>query len=571
MTNSMTAKRAGGFMAGIRRFGRSIRQPKTAYMLLFGFSSALPYALLLGTLYAWLSDAQVDLETMGVFSLIGLTYAFKFLWSPLIDRISLPVLRRLGRRKQWIVLAQFLLGGIMVALSLLDPKGVIGLFSLLAGIGAFASATQDVAVDAWRVDIADETATLDTLSTVYQLGYRAAVLVGGALALFLADSFDWAFVYALMGVILAALGLISLFAPENDAAEAMTESIGALREPGELNPRIRAVALCAVGLLWLWALGNVFQFMVRSLGSDPASRPDSVAFISIQGPVIVIATVVIPSIIAAVLAWMQRSGRGTLTSAAPRAGWSDDVLDHGYRALILPLTEIMGRMGWAAILVLALVLSYRITDTIWGTFAYPFYLDGLGYTKSEVAVASKFFGVGALMLGVALGGVLFAIIGRMATMTLGALTAALTNLLYADLALGGAAMDAASRYTGFAWLVDHLGGDERLARLMVAIGGENIAGGIAGAALVAYLSSITSKGYSAVQYALLSSLTFLVGTLGRGALGKMIETQGYYPVFLFTTALGGVAVVLCLLEWARTGRGAQRTGEPRSEKQVETA
>lgn len=554
---TQAAARPGGFINGMRRFGRSIRHPKTAYMLLFGFSSALPYALLLGTLYAWLSDAKVDLETMGVFSLIGLTYAFKFLWSPLIDRISLPVLRRLGRRKQWIIFAQFLLGGIMIVLSTLDPGRAIGIFSLLAGMGAFASATQDVVVDAWRVDVADETATLDTLSTVYQLGYRAAVLVGGALALFLADAWDWPFVYALMGGILLCLGFVSLFAPEEERVEQMTESVDQLREPGELEPRIRAMALVAVGVLWIWALGNVLQFMIRSLGADPGARPDSVAFISVQGPIIVIATVVIPSMIAAWLAVMQARGRHVLREAMPRTHWSDAVLDHGYRALILPLTDIMGRLKWAAVLVLALVLSYRITDTIWGTFAYPFYLDELAYTKSEVAVASKFFGVGALMLGVALGGMLFAIIGRMAVMTLGALTAALTNLLYADLALGGSVMDAVSRLTGFAWAVEHLGGDARLARLMVAIGGENIAGGLAGAALVAYLSSITSKGYSAVQYALLSSLTFLVGTLGRGALGKMIESHGYYPVFLFTTALGFVAVLLCIFEWMRQGRAAR--------------
>jgi PAT family beta-lactamase induction signal transducer AmpG len=279
----------------------------------------------------------------------------------------------------------------------------------------------------------------------------------------------------------------------------------------------------------------------------------------VQGPIIVLATVVVPAIIAAVLAARQRRGEWTLRETAPRAGWADGFVDHGYRALILPLTEIMGRLGLAAILVLSLVLSYRITDTIWGTFAYPFYLDALGYTKSEVAVASKFFGVGALMLGVTVGGLLFAMIGRMAVLTLGALTAALTNLLYADLATGGSVMGAVSRYTGFAWLVEHMGGDERLARLMVAIGGENIAGGIAGAALVAYLSSITSKAYSAVQYALLSSLTFLIGTLGRGALGKMIETDGYYPVFIFTTLLGLVAVVLCLLEWVRQARAARTT------------
>jgi len=556
VATNITVDERDGFIGGVRRFGRSLRHPKTAYMALFGFSSALPYALLLGTLYAWLSDAQVDLETMGVFSLIGLAYAFKFLWSPLVDRISLPGLRRLGKRKQWIILAQFLLGGIMVLLSSLDPKGAIGLFSLFAGLGAFASATQDVVVDAWRVDVADETATLDTLSTVYQLGYRAAVLVGGALALFLADRFGWPAVYALMGAILLCLGIVTIFAPENERAGALVETVEELRQPGELEPRVRAMALGAVGLLWLWALANVLQFMVRSLGADPENRPDSVEFVSTQGPIIVIATVVIPSVIAALLAVMQRRGQHVLSQPLPRSHWSDTLIDHGYRALILPLTEIMGRLGLAAILVLALVLSYRITDTIWGTFAYPFYLDALGYTKSEVAVASKFFGVGALMLGVAIGGMLFAVIGRMAVLTLGAFAAALTNLLYADLAKGGAGMDMVSRVTGFGWIVEHVGGDARLARLMVAIGGENIAGGIAGAALVAYLSSITSKGYSAVQYALLSSLTFLVGTLGRGALGKMIETEGYYPVFLFTTALGGVAVVLCVLEWVRQGRQA---------------
>lgn len=556
----MAAKQASAHAPGWRKLLASLGNRKTAYMALFGFSSALPYALLLGTLYAWLSDAKVDLETMGVFSLIGLAYSFKFLWSPLIDRIDLPVMRRLGRRKQWIISAQFLLGGILLVLSQMDPQGAIGWFSLLAGIGAFASATQDVVVDAWRVDVADDVATVDILSTVYQLGYRSAVLVGGALALFMAERLGWPAVYALMGAIMLAVALASLLAPDADhtvaSIAADSDALAELRAPGQLAPRVRAIALGAVALLWGWALVTVFVFMVRSLGSEPADRPDSVAFVANQGPLIVIATVVIPAIIAAWLVRLQRRGQGVLAQRVELAtGW-DMALDQGYRALILPLTDIVGRLGWAVVLVLALVLSYRITDTIWGTFAYPFYLGELGYSKDEVAIASKFFGVGALMLGVALGGVLFAYIGRMAVMTLGAFTAAITNLLYADLSLGGSVMDATSRMIGFTWLTEHMGGDARLARLMLAIGGENIAGGIAGAALVAYLSSITSKRYSAVQYALLSSLTFLVGTLGRGALGQMIEAQGYYPVFILTTLIGFVAVVLCIFEWVRTARAA---------------
>ncbi len=539
---------------------------KTGYMLIFGFASGLPYALLLGTLYAWLTDAEVDVETMGVFSLIGLAYAFKFLWSPALDRVDVPLLKRLGKRKQWIVTAQLLLGAILVILSLLNPLTALGLFSLLAGIGAFASATQDVVIDAWRVDVADERATIDILSTVYQMGYRIAALVGGALALFMAERLGWPTVYAVMGAILLGVGFLGLFAPDAErSAENMADeraNLATLRQPGQLKPKVRAWALGAVGLLWGWALVTVLIFMVRSLSADPDSRPDSTEFVSQMGPLIVIATVVIPGLIAGWLESMRKQGRHVLTSAAPLRGGFDTALDHGYRALILPLAEIIGRLRWAAVLVIALVLTYRITDAIWGSFAYPFYLGELEYSKDEVAIASKFFGVGALLLGLALGGALLTLIGRMTTLTLGALIAALTNLLYADLAIGGARMQAASDLTGFTWLTSLFGADERLSKLMLTIGMENIAVGIAGAAFVAYLSSIVAKGYSAVQYALLSSLTLLVGTLGRPALGQMIEEQGYYDVFILTTLIGLFAVVLCIVEWVRIARSGRPENAP---------
>ncbi|MFV0644414.1 MAG: AmpG family muropeptide MFS transporter [Sphingomonadaceae bacterium] len=549
---------------GWRTVFASLRQRKTGFMLIFGFASGLPYALLLGTLYAWLSDAKVDLETMGVFSLIGLAYAFKFLWSPALDRIDLPVLRKLGKRKQWIVTAQVLLGVILVVLSFLDPASSLGWFSLLAGIGAFASATQDVVIDAWRVDVADDKATIEILSTVYQMGYRIAALVGGALALFLAERMGWPGVYLTMGAVLLVVGIAGLFAPDVDPAELKREEAAdhGLRETGQITPKIRAIALTIVGILWGWALVVVGIFMVRSLTSDPEARPDSVEFIATMGPVIVIATVVIPTLIAAWLVQQQRKGQYLLTRPEPSRSEAGRMLDHLYRALVLPLTDFVGRLGWAVIIVFALVLTYRITDSIWGSFAYPFYLGELHYTKDEVAVASKLFGVGALVLGLALGGYLLTVMGRMAALTLGAVLAASTNLLYADLARGGHVMETASDMTGFSWLVTQLGGADWMPKLMLAIAGENIAVGIAGAAFVAYLSSIVAKGYSAVQYALLSSLTMLVGTLGRGALGQMIEEQGYYPVFLLTTAMGGVAVILCLVEWGRVSHMSRKTTQP---------
>ena len=544
----------------------ALRHPKTGYVLLFGFASGLPYALLLGTLYAWLTEAAVDVETMGVFSLIGLAYAFKFLWSPALDRVDLPGLRRLGKRKQWIVTAQLLLGGILVTLSALNPLTSLGLFSLLAGIGAFASATQDVVIDAWRVDVADEVATIDILSTVFQMGYRVAALVGGALALFMAERMGWPTVFASMGAILLFVGFLGLFAPDAERSAAALESeranLGTLRQAGQMTPRVRAYALGAVALLWGWALVTVLDFMIRSLAATPETRPDSTEFVSQMGPLIVIATVVIPGLIAGWLEAMRKRGRYVLAADAPANGALDVALDHGYRALILPLAEIIGRLKWAAVLVIALVLSYRITDAIWGSFAYPFYLGELQYTKDEVAIASKFFGVGALIVGLALGGTLLTVIGRMTTLTLGAVIAALTNLLYADLAVGGVRMQAASDLTGFTALAGLFGADDRMARLMLTIGMENIAVGIAGAAFVAYLSSVVAKGYSAVQYALLSSLTMLVGTLGRPALGQMIEEQGYYDVFILTTLIGLFAVALCLVEWLRQARSGRAENAP---------
>jgi len=550
----------------------SLRHPKTGYVLLFGFASGLPYALLLGTLYAWLTDAKVDVETMGVFSLIGLAYAFKFLWSPVLDRVDLPGLRKLGKRKQWIVTAQLLLGGILVVLSLLDPLSSLGVFSLLAGIGAFASATQDVVIDAWRVDVADEVATIDILSTVFQMGYRVAALVGGALALFMAERLGWPTVFASMGGILLFVGFLGLFSPdaERSAATLADErsNLGTLRQAGQIEPRIRAMALGAVALLWGWALVIVLVFMVRSLAATPETRPDSTEFVTQMGPLIVFATVVIPGLIAGWLEAMRKQGRYVLTADAPARTTYDTALDHGYRALILPLAEIIGRLKWAAVLVIALVLSYRITDAIWGSFAYPFYLGELQYTKDEVAIASKFFGVGALIVGLALGGTLLTVIGRMTTLTLGAVIAALTNLLYADLAIGGARMQLVSDLTGFTWLAGQFGADDRMARLMLTIGAENIAVGIAGAAFVAYLSSVVAKGYSAVQYALLSSLTMLVGTLGRPALGQMIEERGYYDVFLLTTAIGLFAVALCVLEWVRQARSGRPDNAPPPEPEL---
>ncbi|MEO7635978.1 MAG: MFS transporter [Sphingomicrobium sp.] len=526
----------------------ALRDRKTAIMLVFGFAAGLPYTLLIGTLNAWLGEWEIDLATIGVLSWIGLAYAFKFLWSPLVDRVRLPGLERLGRRRSWLIVCQVLLTLTFFGLAMSDPRLALGWFALVAVIGAFASATQDVVIDAWRIDVADDQAPVEILSSIYQFGYRIAALIGGALALVLSERVSWPMVYAIMGGFMALTVIATLMAPDTPR-DAIEREQTALRKTGAIEPKLRAIGLAIVGAGWLWAIWTVGSFMAAVLGAaanDP-NPPKVGDFTKTMGPLIVAATVILPAVVAAVFNWLTARKGYVLTADEPATSGGERAADHAYSALILPLAELVRRIGWGVIIVLGLILSYRITDNIWGSFAFPFYLQELKYTGDEVAFASKIFGVFMTMAGIAIGAGLFATIGRMPTLLIGALVAAASNLLYADLASGAAGIDAFARTFG----LDAFGHDLRMVRLLIAVSGENIAGGLAGAAFVAYLSSITSREFSAVQYALLSSLTFLVGSLGRAAIGEAIDQIGYAPVFRFTAAIGLIAVGFVILEWIR--------------------
>lgn len=545
---------------GWRLLKLALGNRKTLIMLVFGFAAGLPYTLLIGTLNAWLGEWEIDLATIGVLSWIGLAYAFKFLWSPLVDRVRLPMLERLGRRRSWLIVCQVLLTATFIGLSLSDPRLQLGWFALVAVIGAFASATQDVVIDAWRIDVADERAPVEILSSIYQFGYRIAALIGGALALILSERVSWPMVYAIMGGFMALTILATLAAPDTPR-DAIEREQTALRQAGAIDPRLRAIGLGIVGLGWLWALWTVGSFMVNMLGGtvDPVTgKPPAVGdFTKAYGPWIVAATVILPAIVAATFNWLKARKGYILTADEPATSSGERAADHAYSALILPLGELVRRIGWGVIIVLGLILSYRITDNIWGSFAFPFYLQELKYTGDEVAFASKIFGVFMTMAGIAIGGILFATVGRMPTLLIGAIVAAASNLLYADLAAGAYYIDSFARMLS----LDAFGQDLRMVRLLIAISGENIAGGLAGAAFVAYLSSITSREFSAVQYALLSSLTFLVGSLGRAAVGEAIDQIGYAPVFRFTALIGLVAVGFVVLEWVRTAMAERDKGD----------
>lgn len=531
---------------------------KAAVMLAFGFSSGLPFALLIGTLNAWLGEAKINLATIGVLSWAGLSYSFKFLWSPLVDRFKLPFLERLGRRKSWIVLCQALLIASFAGLAATNPATNIGTFAIFAVIGALASATQDIAVDAWRIDVADERTPVELLSAVYQFGYRIASIVGGAIALILAARMSWSLVYLLMGGLIGIMVLVALSAPDTTRpdAEVLHKE---LAEPGALAPNARAIALAVVGLSWALAIFTLGRFMVSMLTTAPGAKQPSVADFTKQfGPWIIFGTVFVPLLVAAAINWLRRRHRYVVTEATARQPHGPTAINHLYVSLVAPLGELSARLGWGVMIVIGLILTYTLCYNIWTAFAFPFYLDFLHYTKDQVAFASKVFGIIMTMIGISIGGYLFLKIGRLPTILIGAILPVFGNFVYADLAEGGPRIDAVAHLLRFDALAGLFGSGERMVRLLAAVTMENISTGIAGAAFVAYISGIVSRRFTAVQYALLSSLTFLIGSLGRGIAGEAFDKYGYATVFRWTAAAGAFAVFFVLLEWMRVAHESRR-------------
>jgi PAT family beta-lactamase induction signal transducer AmpG len=316
---------------------------------------------------------------------------------------------------------------------------------------------------------------------------------------------------------------------------------------------VRAALLAIVGASWLWAILRLITFAVSMLTpAAPGAKGPSVAdFTKTWGVLIIIATVFVPLAVAAIANRLVKSPDKVLTAPDPAHGPGRVTMNHLYSALVDPLAELSGRMGWGVLAAIGFILTYAICYNIWASFAYPFYLEYMHYSKDEVAFASKIFGIIMTMLGISLGGYLFAKIGRFPTILLGAVLPPLGNFLYADLADGAPMIDSFSHLLRLDALAHVFGSDERMVRLLLAICYENITTGLALTAFVAYVTSIVSKKYGAIQYALLGSLLSLVGTLGRGAVGEAFDKFGYAPVFRWTAAMALVSTIFVLLEWAR--------------------
>ncbi|MCR5873959.1 MFS transporter [Phenylobacterium sp. J426] len=466
---------------------------RAVVMLALGFASGLPNLLIFDTLSLWLRDSGLSLKVISIFALATLSYSLKFLWAPLIDRTTVPGLTRiLGHRRSWMLVLQVLVMAGLWLISGVDPARNLGLMAAFAAFVAFVSASQDIVIDAWRIEAA-ETEKQGAMAAAYQWGYRVAMVVSGAIPLLLAEAYNWNFSYAVMAALMLA-GVAGV--------------LGAPREKAHTIRSIHAEGVPKRPLLeapeWLARLA-IFVLGALLLGSGLAADASMLAALfSAQGAkdaadMIRNAWEMKPQGVYVQLASVAAGLAVIVLAICPIPGVRTRPGVYLFAALGEPLVEFLRRYRGVAGLILALICVYRLSDFVLNIMN-PFYAD-LGFSKTEIAEARKVFGVVMTVIGVGLGGYLVARLGMMRALVIGAFAGPLSNLAFAWLALQG----------------------PELWALFVAIGIDNVAGGISGTCLIAYMSSLTSAGFTATQYALFSSLYALPGKLIASQSGRIVE------------------------------------------------
>ena len=482
----------------------SLWQWRVLSLLCLGFSAGLPILLIFSSLSLWLGEAGVERKAVTFFSWAALGYSFKFIWAPLVDRLPLPWLTaRLGRRRAWLLLAQLAVMLAIVGMGLTDPaQGEVALTRMAwwAVCLGFASATQDIVIDAYRIEVAPAEQQ-GLLSSAYIAGYRLGMIVAGAGALFLAAQWGsakgqyvylaWQWTYLCMAAVMGVGLLTTLCSPE----PRRPDGTDAPADPGASWGHAR---LLAVFLLSVLAFVGCFVATGRVWTALGAGAAGPLAGLLLEAARLLL------SLAAAFALGAALVRAGVASRAQARQTWVEPVLD------------FFRRYGWrSAALILALVGLYRISDIVLGVISNVFYQD-MGFSKPEIAYAVKTFGVVVGILGGFAGGLLATRIGVMRSLFWGAVMAALTNLGFVALA--------------------HAGHDLPLMYAVVAA--DNLAAGFSSAAFVAFLSSLTSVSFTAVQYAIFSSLmTLLPKTLG-GYSGGMVDAMGYPGFFWFTAGIG---------------------------------
>ncbi|RZJ17453.1 MAG: MFS transporter [Brevundimonas sp.] len=465
-------------------------------MLLLGFSAGLPNLLIFDTLSAWLRESGLSLEVIGFFALATLSYSLKFIWAPLIDRTAVPFLTPLlGHRRSWMLVTQAVVILGLWSIAGLNPATALGSIALFAVIVGFFGATQDIVIDAWRIEAADDTRH-GAMAAAYQWGYRVAMLVAGAVPLVLADLYNWNLSYAVMAALMAVGVAGVLFAPREKAHTIRPIPVGDVpsRPAFEIVEWIVRLLIIAVAALIIGSgLTGKADLLVSALGLLGQSAEGGEALTAAwsakpEGTYIQVAAT-LGGLLLLVLACWPVPNVQTRPGAYLAGSFGQ------------PMADFYRRFAGVATLILALICVYRLADFVLNIMN-PFYLD-LGFTKTELAEVRKVFGVIMTTLGVFIGGWSVARLGLIRTMVIGAFMSPLSNLVFAWLATQGPDLGA----------------------LVIAIGVDNVATGYAGTALIAYMSSLTSIGFTATQYALFSSLYAFPGKLIASQSGRIVEAS----------------------------------------------
>lgn len=437
--------------AGWREALAVYTKPRVVTMALLGFSAGLPFLLVFSTLSGWLRDVGIERTVIGFFSWVGITYSIKVFWAPVVDRVPLwPFTRVLGKRRGWMLAAQIGIAAGLFGMSLVDPVTHIAHVAWLALLVAFCSATQDITIDAYRIE-ALEPKYQGAMAASYVLGYRIALLAAGAGAFYLAEDVSWSASYQVMAALMG-IGMLTTLL---------------VHEP-------------------LHAVNNGTKRM--------QARVEAV--LGVPG----------------------------------RSGWPWRLIAWFSDAVVSPFVEFFARSGRLALVILALIGMYKLSDITMGVMANPFYLD-LGFSKKQIADVTKVFGFFMTIAGAGLGGVMVLRFGIMRPLLLGAILVASTNLLFAVLASV----------------------EPEIVLLAVVVSADNLSGGIATAVFIAYLSSLTNTHYTATQYALFSSLMTLPAKFLGGFSGLIVDAEGYAAFFVYASLIGAPAIVLVFYLMRRGG------------------
>lgn len=484
-------------------------------MLFLGFSAGLPLALIFGTLSVWLNEAGIEKATVTFFSWAALGYSFKFIWAPLVDKLPLPWLRRLlGRRRSWLLFSQLGIIAAICFMSFVNPASGDELRLTMIALGAvtlgFASATQDIVIDAYRIETGSVTLQ-PVMSSMYSGGYRLGMIVAGAGALYLASFwgstpedyhyYAWRNTYLVM----ALCGLVGVV-----TTLVISEPVTALASGDYSNTdysRFFVLFLCSVSIFVLAFVKSASMVIdIKLLLSS------SIVNGTLSSVVAEATRLLLASVCAIAAAWLLL-----------KAGVANKQMVK--EAYIAPVKDFFSRYSFKVVLLLLLLIGfYRVSDIVMGVVANLFYQD-MGYSKEEIANASKAFGLVMIIVGGFIGGVLALRIGVMRLLFLGALLAAATNILFMLLA-----------ETGYnIWM------------LYTVIAADNLSSGLALSAFIAFLSGLTSVSFTAMQYAIFSSLMTLMPKIIGGYSGTIVQTVGYSNFFLITALMGLPVLILVWL------------------------